>query len=194
MTPVSVIEERRPLTQNSWRALLLVVPLFLLAACLPLSSKPKELLAVAPLFFLVGYAFIAMYACWRKVRIDHAGFSIEHGPIPCGAQDFAASSSRVRHLYPRHLPVLVNRHELQHQYFASVELDDGYCLDLRGPYSNWDEALAACVEVGTLWRLREVAAGRSGLGSSDRRRLYRLTGIWVGAFLAAFLWIPLILA
>jgi len=183
------LREDRPWLPR-YLALLFGLPLFLvLSALYSIRNQPREIIPGAPLLLLMGYSMLVIMTGRTRREVDHHGFRVSYGPLPCGARSSQHPQAAVRAIFPRHLREGVGRGLWEDHYYAAVELTGGQWINVLGHYPAWAGASEACARLAHLWARPQVAAGRSGFPAAYRDRDgLRVVWIWGSAYLAAFAW------
>lgn len=183
-----MIQERRNWVSTRWRFLFILPALIAGAGLFAISHRSHELLAGGPILLLMIYSVIVLMIGGTRVEVDERGFRLKPGPLPAGVRTEEHTTDVVRHLFPRHIYENVAKNVWEHRYYAAVELANGRWVNVRGHYPDWAKASASCLEIAHLWRLAEVAAGRSGFPNKRDWTAARVVLLWGGAYIVALLW------
>ncbi len=153
-----------------------------------ISDRRHELLAGGPVLGLAVYSIAVAVFGRTDTEVDERGFRLSSGPLPSGVRDESHGTEAIRALFPREIRESVGKGAWENRYYAAVELRDGRWVNVMGPYADWKGASAACLEIGPLWRLPVIAAGRVGFPPGRDWAVARIAALWGGAFVAALLW------
>jgi hypothetical protein len=138
---------------GSWFVIIAFLPLVALAvaALYAMRNDPKDLAPGGPIFALILYGWLAGLTGTTRKRLDSNGFRITHGPLPAGLTAERHSLEAVRSIFLRHQRVPLGKGAYEDRFFATVELDDGRWVNVRGPYLDEMKAIEALDEVAALW-------------------------------------------
>lgn len=154
-----------------------------------IADNPHDLAAGGPFFLVMAFGLLALITGGTNIEVDESGFRLTPGPLPSGVPSESHTKADVKALFPRYVHESVGKNVYEDRYYATVELNDGRWLNVRGHYSGWEGASAACNEIALLWKLQEIGAGRSGYPPAKRDwATARVLLIWGGAFVAALVW------
>jgi hypothetical protein len=184
-----VIREKRYYIRGNWRYLMFLPGALALFGLWASSDSLQGVFAGGPMLGMLAYGSAVLV--WGRAlhQVSPEGFQVTHGPMPTGAIPEVHGKEEVRHLFPRYLREAEGKNHWVVNYYASVELQDGRWVNVRGPYANWEGASKSCMEIAQLWKLPEVAAGRQGFpaGARDWRSAVVVL-LWGVGFIVALLW------